>query len=214
MKNVLKALAFVGVLGAVGWFFSQLGGEPRFAKYQGVGEGVGRAVGAPGARGVGLPGLGIPGTGSATGQATGEGVAAPTFGPTLGPPPLNPDAGEPSIENQPVHFVDKDLSRFASKSAVPFARIRQILIEAGHTDVAKQVTEFQNLLKEVRRGEEPGVESLAAEQEAVVIEIGKVLTGPEVTELLDELRSQLDRLQEAEAEKQELLEAEAAKADQ
>ena len=77
--------------------------------------------------------------------------------------------------------------------------------------MAQQVREFQSLLKDVRRGEEPEVESLAAQQEAVVIEVGKVLTGPEVEDLLEEVQSQLDRLWEAEEEKQQLLEEEAAK---
>jgi hypothetical protein len=77
--------------------------------------------------------------------------------------------------------------------------------------VAQQVSESHGLLKEVRRGEEPEVESLAAQQEAVVIEIGKVLTGPEVEDLLEAVQSELGRLQEAEEEKQQLLEEEVAK---
>ncbi len=211
MEKELKFLALVVVLGAVGWFLSQLGGEPRFAKYQGAGEGAGRTVGVPGTPGLGVPGLGTQGAKLPKGQVPGEGVVAPTTGPTIGPPPLNADNEDPTLPDQPVYIVDKDLSRYASKSTVPFTRIGQILIEAGHDDVAQQVREFQSLLKDVRRGEEPEVESLAAQQEAVVIEVGKVLTGPEVEDLLEEVQSQLDRLWEAEEEKQQLLEEEAAK---
>jgi hypothetical protein len=107
-----------------------------------------------------------------------------------------------------VYFVDKDLSRYASKSTVPLTRIHQILIEGGHGDVAKKVRDFQNLLKEVRRGEEPEVESLAAEQADIVVEVGKVLTGPEVEDLLERIQSELERLEEAEADKQLLAEEE------
>jgi hypothetical protein len=216
MEKVFKFLAAAAVLGAVGWFFSQLGGEPRFAKFQGTGGGRGGAVGVPGAPGLGLPGLGIQGAKSPKAQPSAEGLVAPTKGPIIGHPPLHTELakGDPTKPDQAVYFVDKDLSRYASRSTVPFTRIHQILVEGGHGDVAKQVNEFKGLLKEMRRGEEPEVESLAAEQEAVVIEIGKVLTGPEVEELLEEVRSELDRLQEAEAEKQALLEEEAANAEQ
>ncbi len=212
MERTLKFLGLAAALGAVAWFLSQMGGEPRFAKIQGTaGEGSGGAVGVPGAPGIGVTGLGAKGAKPPKGQPSGGEMVAPPTGPTLGPPPLSADPGEPSIPDQPVYLADKDLSRFAAKSTVPFTRIHQILVEAGHGDVAKEVSDFQRLLKEVRRGEEPEVESLAAQQEAVVVEVGEVLTGQEVEELLEELQAELTRLQEAEAEKRHLLEREAAK---
>ena len=76
-------------------------------------------------------------------------------------------------------------------------------MEAGEEELASEISAYQEVLKETRRGGDVSSVQLLEEQETLVIQVQGMLTGDEVDGLLVDLRDAAEALNVAEEDADE-----------